>query len=84
MQLNDINLWRASMAPLLSDTVDLPYHSRGLLILAAGTLVYEDVEKNSDTIVVDATWIPFFLPTYVRKIKATGTTIAAANIRIGR
>lgn len=78
--LIDPNLWRKSRKPVLNvDMSNVP--SRGIYVLAEGTVVFEDAEHVEDTWVIPASWIPFYIPVYTTKIK-TGTTVAVANLRI--
>lgn len=69
--------------PVLSDTVDLPYVSRGVEIYAAGNIRVLMAGGGEDTVTIPAAAVPYLFPRNVRRIFATGTTIAASNLRIG-
>lgn len=60
-----------------SDTAELPLYG-GLLITATGNVSVEFELGAARTIPVAS--VPFVLPGFVKKVRATGTTVPANNI----
>jgi hypothetical protein len=69
-------------AGMISDTVDLQTPGIALEIFAAGDICFHGLDGVEDTRTLTAAMIPYQLPVGVRRIKTTGTTIAAANIKV--
>lgn len=79
----ELQLWNRVATPVQHDMNDLAFVSRGVEILAAGDINYVTSLGYEDTLTVTEAMVPYFLKCYVKQIKATATTIADADMRIG-
>jgi hypothetical protein len=80
----DVNFWSFIAQPVQHDTNYLAFVSRGVLVLAAGDVNYITAGGSEDTLSVSAAMLPYIIPCFVRQIKATATTVADTDMRIGR
>lgn len=81
----ETQFWSRIAQPVQHDTNNLAFTSRGVLCLAAGDINFVTSTGFEDTITVTADMAAagFMVPCYVKQIKATLTTIADADMRIG-
>ncbi len=65
-----------------SDSVDLPQLARALAVFGAGTVTFTGADGVDDTwTFTSTTGFPQMIPVAVSRVKATGTTVAAGNIK---
>lgn len=80
----DLTFWNRVATPTQSDTVDLPFDSRGVLVFAAGDISFITTTGQTETWTIGASApLPFMVPVYVRRIRDTGTTLTDSQMRIG-
>ncbi|MCE7901255.1 MAG: hypothetical protein DYH20_01045 [Gammaproteobacteria bacterium PRO9] len=80
-----MEFWKTIKQPTLSDTADLAFVSNGVQCRAAGTVKFTSEAGDVDTYTVPAeAQLPHTIPVQVQRLWATGTTIAVANLRVGR